>query len=490
MKFDYVIVGAGLTGCVVAEQLSKFENKKILIIEKRNHIAGNCYDFRNENNIIIHKYGPHIFHTNNKKVWKYLSQFTEWEKYQHRVQAHIDGMLVPVPFNINSIHKCFPMTVAREIELALIKKYRYGAKISILELRKEDNELLRILADYVYDKVFLGYTVKQWDFRPEELDESVTARIPVFVSRDDRYFQDKYQGIPKLGYTKMIKRMINKPNIQLLLNTDFGTVKNDLQYEKLIFTGMLDEYFNFEYGKLPYRSLRFEFETVDLPPIANSKDLRKAADELLNDIYNIRQVSSEVFNDSKSLREIYNTLINISSKLTDASSESSGYTKVLIERVDELLKIASGLLNEAKMLFDDSDELLKISNEMLMKITDIRIKPSRYQPVAQVNYPNEYDYTRITEFIHFYFPYYYQNQSAIAREYPIPFNHGANEIPYYPIPKKENNELADKYKELAKELENVHFVGRLADYKYYNMDQIIERALGACRIINREQGQT
>ena len=375
MKFDYIIVGAGLSGCVIAEQLAKSENKKILIIEKRNHIAGNCYDFRDENNILIHKYGPHIFHTNNEKVWNYISQFTEWENYQHQVLGSVDGMLIPIPFNINSINKCFPKSMSKKIEAKLLEKYQYETKIPILQLMKENDDLLKTFADFIYNKIFLGYTVKQWNLKPEELDKSVTARIPVFISRDNRYFQDKYQGIPKFGYTKIIENMIDKPNIHLLLNTNFFDIKNELQYDKLIFTGMLDEYFNYEYGKLPYRSLRFEFETIELSP-----------------------------------------------------------------------------------------------------------KFNHYQQVAQVNYPNEYDFTRITEFIHFK-QYFYNksynknyNKSVIAKEYPIPYTNN-NEIPYYPIPQKENNELANKYKNLTKSLKNIIFLGRLADYSYYNMDQTIERAL-------------
>jgi len=370
MKFDYIIVGAGLSGCVVAEQLSKSENKKILIVEKRNHIAGNCYDFRDENNILIHKYGPHIFHTNNEKVWNYLSEFTEWEKYQHRVLANIDGILTPVPFNLNSIHKCFPATVAQKLETKLIEKYQYGTKIPILQLKKENDELLKMLADFIYEKVFLNYTVKQWNLKPEELDETVTARIPVFISRDDRYFQDKYQGIPKLGYSKLVEKMIDKPNIHLLLNTDFFAIKNDLQYEKLIFTGKIDEYFAFEFGKLPYRSLLFEFEKFELPNFQKN-----------------------------------------------------------------------------------------------------------YQTVAQINYPNEYNFTRITEFIHFFAHQNFHNKTVIAREFPTSYSGNSNEIPYYPIPQKANNELAEKYKNCAKELSDVVFLGRLADYKYYNMDQVVERAL-------------
>ena len=372
MKFDYIIVGAGISCCVVAEQLAKAENKKILIIEKRNHIAGNCYDFRDENNILVHKYGPHIFHTNSEEVWKYLSQFTEWENYQHRVLANVDGILVPVPFNLNSIYKCFPKLLAENLEKKLLEKYKYGEKIPILQLKKENDDLLKMLADFIYSKVFLGYTVKQWDLKPEDLDESVTARIPVFISRDDRYFQDKYQGIPKQGYTKLVEKMLARPNIHLLLNTDFFAFKNELQYEKLIFTGMLDEFFNFDLGKLPYRSLRFEF--------------------------------------------------------------------------------AEFALNSAK----------------------------NFQPVAQVNYPCEYDFTRITEFIHF-FEHQTHSKTVIAKEYPTPFNNGFDEIPYYPIPRKENFELAAKYKNLAKELPNTIFLGRLADYSYYNMDQAIARALEVSR---------
>jgi UDP-galactopyranose mutase len=370
MKFDYVIVGAGISGCVCAEQLAQQESKQILIIEKRNHIAGNCYDFRDENNILIHKYGPHIFHTNNNNVWKYLSNFTDWELYQHRVLGLIDGMNVPIPFNLNSIHKCFSANLANKIETELLEKFEYGEKIPILKLRQENSPLLKMLADYIYEKVFLGYTIKQWGMEPEELAWSVTSRIPVFISNDDRYFQDKYQGIPKLGYTKLVENLIDRPNIHLLLNTDFNKIKDELEYERLIYTGMIDEFFEYEFGKLPYRSLRFDFEKFDLP-------------------------------------------------------------------------------NEQRY----------------------------FQPVSQMNYPSNYDYTRITEFSHFFKNKNFYNKTVIAKEYPMPYTHCPNEIPYYPIPQKQNSKIYDKYVALTKGTEYIIFLGRLADYSYYNMDQAIARAL-------------
>jgi UDP-galactopyranose mutase len=385
MYFDYVIVGAGFSGCVVAEQIAsqlienesknvrknkKIAQKRILIIEKRNHIGGNCFDFRDENGILIHKYGPHIFHTNNEKVWNYLSQFSDFEKYEHRVLGNIDGNLVPIPFNLNSIYKCFPKKFAENLETKLLEKYELGTKIPILNLRNEDDNDLKFLADFIYKKVFLNYTIKQWNLTPEQLDESVTSRIPFFISRDDRYFQDKYQGIPKKGYTELLQKMIEKPNIHVLLNTDFFAIKKELKYEKLIFTGMIDEFFDFEFGKLPYRSLNFEFETLDF----NQKSCNK------------------------------------------------------------------------------------------------------FQPVAQVNYPNEFDFTRITEFSHFFANQNF-SKTVIAKEFPISYNHNSCETPYYPIPQKKNAELFQKFRKKAAELKKTIFLGRLADYSYYNMDQAILRAL-------------
>ena len=360
MKYDFIIVGAGLAGCILAERIATQLDKKVLIIDRRNHIGGNCYDFKEESGILIHKYGPHIFHTNNKKVWDYLSAFTEWDIYFHKVLGVLEGKKVPVPFNLNSIESVFPGNLAGILEEKLLNKYGYGMKIPILKLMENDDADLNFLANYIYKNIFLGYTVKQWGLKPEELDYSVTSRIPVFISKDDRYFQDSYQGIPKKGYTNMVTNMLNHKNIEIILNEDYKNIKKSVSYDKVIFTGPIDEFFDYSFGELPYRSLSFKFDTFN---------------------------------------------------------------------------------------------------------TDF------FQETAQVNYPNNYDFTRITEFKHFY--KFYKNEfSTIGYEYPEEFKKGVNE-PYYPIPKKENDDLYKKYYDETLKLEGkVWFVGRLAEYKYYNMDQI------------------
>ena len=362
MKFDFLIVGAGFSGAVLAERIASQLNKKVLIIDKRDHIGGNAFDEPDKNGILVHKYGPHIFHTQSSKPYDYLSQFTEWHKYEHRVLGSVDGELIPIPFNFDSLHQCFPKEFADKLEEKLISKFGEGIKIPILKLKEDKDEDIRILADYIYNKVFSNYTKKQWGMTPEELDPSVSSRIPVMLGRDDRYFQDEYQQLPSKGYTEVFKKMLNHPNITLRLNTEFKSLQ-EVEYDYLIYTGAIDEYFNYEFGALPYRSLRFQFENV-------------------------------------------------------AQTE--------------------------------------------------------FQPVSQVNYPNEHDFTRITEFKHFL------NQkreaTTIAYEYPEQFEEGKNER-FYPIPQKPNQELYEKYKEKANTLPNVFFAGRLAEYKYYNMNEIIAVAL-------------
>jgi len=376
--FNYIIVGSGFAGSVIAERIANILNQRVLIIEKRNHIGGNCYDYFDEKGILVHKYGPHIFHTNLKYVWDYASQFTGWYFYQHKVLGLIDGKKVPIPFNLNSLYELIPLKLANLLEEKLISKFGYGKKVSILRLRETEDADLKLLSDLIYEKVFLNYTLKQWGVRPEELDSSVMERVPIYISRDNRYFQDKYQGIPKEGYHKLFERMLSHPNIKLLLNTDFKEVI-DIDYEerkiyflgkefkgKLIFTGPIDEFFNYEYGELHYRSLKFEFNTI-----------------------------------------------------------SQEY----------------------------------------------------YQEVGVVNYPNEYEFTRITEFK--YLTGQKSDFTTIAIEYPQIYDRDQQDrnIPFYPIPKEENVNLYEKYKEKAKNFKNVVFTGRLGEYRYYNMDEVIKRGL-------------
>jgi len=261
--FDYIIIGAGFVGSVLAERIANKLNKKVLIIEKRNHIGGNCYDFKDENGIIVHKYGPHIFHTNYKEVWDYLSQFTEWIPYQHKVLGFIDGKFVPIPFNLNSLYELMPLKLAERLEEKLINNFGYNKKVPILELRKTKDKDLKFLADFIYEKVFLHYTEKQWGIKPEEMDPLVTARVPVVISRDDRYFQDKYQGIPKDGYTKLFERMLENKNIEIQLNTDFKKIKDKIKYDIMFYTGPIDEFFDYKFGKLNYRYLKISFKTLN-----------------------------------------------------------------------------------------------------------------------------------------------------------------------------------------------------------------------------------
>lgn len=366
MKVDWLIVGAGFTGCTLAERIASQLGKKVLLVDRRPHIGGNAYDHYDDHGVLVHKYGPHIFHTNSRKVWEYLSQFTEWRPYYHRVLASIEGQLVPLPFNLNAIHLLFPRRMAERLEEKLIGTYGYGTKIPILRLREEQDAELRFLADYVYKYVFEGYTLKQWGMRPEELDGSVTARVPILISRDDRYFQDTYQAMPKYGYTRMFEKMISHPNISVLLNADWKEIEGHISFDFLVFTGPIDEFFDYLHGELAYRSLRFSFEYV-------------------YDVLN-----------------------------------------------------------------------------------------SHVQPVGTINYPNEHTFTRITEFKHLTGQHHIG--STLAIEYPETYIPSENE-PYYPVLKKENQEKYDLYRREASKLKNVIFAGRLGEYRYYNMDQAVARAL-------------
>lgn len=363
-KVKNLIVGCGLSGIVLAERLASQKHEEVLIIDRRNHIGGNIFDYKDkETGITVHQYGPHVFHTNSKEVWDYLSRFTEWHRFMYRVKAVMDGIEVNIPFNLDSLHKVFPKSLADKLEVKLIEKFGFNKKVPILELRQSNDKDLEFLAEYVYQKVFLGYTVKQWGVKPEDLDASVSGRVPVYISRDERYFQDKYQAIPQDGYTAMVKNILNNPLIKVELNTDFNQIRGEIEYDRLFFSGAIDEYFNYEFGRLPYRSLDIVFKTHN--------------------------------------REY----------------------------------LQSG---------------------------------------PQMNYPENYDYTRSVEYK------YYLDEKAdktiVSYEYSCPYEEGKNER-YYPIPDKANQDLYNRYIEKAKALKNVWFVGRLGDYKYYNMDQTVKRAL-------------
>lgn len=271
-EIDYIIVGCGLAGIIMAERITKKLGKKVLIIEQRNHIGGNCYDYYDEYGILTHKYGPHIFHTNYKEVVDYLSEYTDWHIYQFQARVVIDGKLTNIPFNLNTMKDILDEDLYKRLSSKLIKFFGYDTVVPILKLRETDDEEIKWLAEYIYEKVYLNYMKKQWEVKPEELDASVTERVPVYISRDNRYFKDRYQMMPKNGYTEMFKKMLNHKDIHLMLNTNaFDLLELDKDRKeikflgekfegKVIYTGEIDVLFDSCYGDLPYRSLRFEYE--------------------------------------------------------------------------------------------------------------------------------------------------------------------------------------------------------------------------------------
>ncbi|MCU0544528.1 MAG: UDP-galactopyranose mutase [Oscillatoriaceae cyanobacterium Prado104] len=353
--FDYLIVGAGFAGSVIAERLASQAGKKVLIIDTRNHIGGNAYDCYDNHGILIHKYGPHIFHTNSRQVFEYLSQFTEWRPYEHRVLASVDGQLLPIPINLNTVNKLYGLNLTSfEVE-------DFFAKVAepMNYIRTSEDVVVSKVGRELYEKFFRNYTRKQWGMDPSELDKSVIARVPTRTNRDDRYFTDTYQAMPLHGYTRMFEKMLSHPNIKVMLNTDYREIEGLIPYGEMIYTGPVDAYFNNCYGKLPYRSLEFKHET----------------------------------------------------------------------------------LNAAV-----------------------------HQAAPVVNYPNEHLYTRCTEFK--YLTGQEHQKTSVVYEYPQ-----AEGDPYYPVPRPENAEIYKKYKALADATLGVYFVGRLATYRYYNMDQVVAQAL-------------
>jgi len=257
--FDYLIVGAGFAGSVLAERLATEANQKVLIIDQRDHIGGNAFDYFNKDGILIHKYGPHIFHTNSRKVFDYLSKFTAWRPYEHRVLASVDGQLVPMPINLNTINKLYGLNLnATELEGFFESKAEKKDRIATSE-----DVVVSKVGRELYEKFFKNYTRKQWDLDPSELDASVTARVPTRTNRDDRYFTDTYQAMPLYGYTRMFQRMLSHPNIKTMLNTDYREIADVIPFKNVIYTGPIDSYFNYCYGRLPYRSIEFKFETHD-----------------------------------------------------------------------------------------------------------------------------------------------------------------------------------------------------------------------------------
>ncbi len=373
MDYDYIIVGAGFAGAVLAERIATQLDKKVLILERRSHVGGNCYDEVDESGVLIHTYGPHLFHTDNKKVYDYLSQFTSWRNYVHEVVAEVDGQMIPLPFNINTLYMVFEHEKATTLEEKLVATFGVEQKVPVLELLKAKDKDLQELGQYVYDKIFVNYTAKQWGKKPEEIDGAVTARVPVLTSRDNRYFSDQYQCLPENGYGELFNKMLSHDNITLKLSTDALAllkvegqsvlVDGKLFNGKLIYTGMIDELLDNKFSPLPYRSLDLQFETLE-----------------------------QVF----------------------------------------------------------------------------------YQEHAVINYPNEYDFTRITEFKHLHPTS--SPKTTILREYPQPYKRGTN-TPYYPLFTDENKMNYQHYADYAATIDNLILVGRLAEYKYYDMDDIVARVL-------------
>ena len=359
--FDWLIVGAGFAGSVLAERLATQRGERVLVIDRRPHIGGNAYDRYDDNGVLMHQYGPHIFHTNSEMIFKHLSQFTEWRKYEHRVLGKVDGMEVPIPINLDTVNKLYGLNLTSD-ELEGWFKSRAE---HVDEIKTSEDVVVSVVGRELYEKFFQGYTRKQWGMDPSELDKSVTARVPTRTNRDDRYFTDEYQYMPAHGYTRMFENMLKHPNIKVMTQTDFAEVRDTIPYKRLIFTGPVDEYFDFRYGKLPYRSLQFKHVTLD------------------------------------------------------------------------------------------QEQAL---------------------PVGTVNYPQTEDYTRISEYKHMTGQVH--PKTTITYEYP-----SAVGDPYYPIPKAENQALFKKYEALAMATPNVWFVGRLATYRYYNMDQVTGQALATFRHI-------
>lgn len=371
--FDSVIIGAGVAGCVAARELAE-AGREVLVLEQREHIGGNCYDELDEHGILIHKYGPHIFHTREPRAYDYLSRFTKWYAFGHEVVANVHGTLIPVPFNLNTLHMVYDKEKADELEKKLIEAFGMESRVPILKLRQHSDPDIRQIADYVYENIFLHYTMKQWGQTPEEIDPAVTERVPVLISYDNRYFQEPYQGMPLDGYTPMFKAMLDHPGIRVMTGVDART---RLSFEgeqvffdgkafegEVIYTGPLDELFDCRFGRLPYRSLHFDFE--------------------------------------------------------------------YLEQED-------------------------------------------YQGHSVVNYTVSEDFTRITEFK--YLTGQKASGTTIVREYPFAYTGAKGEIPYYSIANEENQKLYERYKELLDKIPNVYLLGRLAEYKYYNIDAMVLRAL-------------
>lgn len=353
MKTDVTVVGAGIAGVVIARRLAEEKNQRVLVLERRSHIGGQCYDYRDERGILIHRYGPHIFHTNSKKVWDYLSQYTLWHDYQHRVLVYVDGRLVPMPICLETVNGLFNTNYTS----LTLSQYFDSVKTCPERIENVKDAVESQVGPALYRAIFQNYTTKQWGISPESLPPEISARIPIRTNRDDRYFVDRYQAVPKDGYTRMIENILDHPNIRVMLQADYNDLRGEIECDQVYYSGPIDEFHGYRYGRLPYRCVSFKLETHDVP---------------------------------------------------------------------------------------------------------------FYQPVAVVNYPNDYDYTRITEFKHFL-----PNQSdstVIAKEFP-----SSEGDPSYPIPLEENKALYERYARI--ESPGVRFIGRLGQYRYLNMDKVVEEIL-------------
>ena len=385
--YDCLVIGAGFAGAVAARELAERGGRRVLVLERRDHIGGNAYDLPDQAGVLIHQYGPHIFHTSNRRVFDYLSRFTRWRDYQHRVVANVHGTEMPVPFNLTSLELAFGKEKAAELEQKLIAAYGAEKKVTILELRQNTDPDIAALADYVYENVFLHYTMKQWDQSPEEIDPNTTARVPVFLSRDDRYFQDPWQGMPLEGYTPLFRRMLDHPNITVELGVDARTRltlgERGIELDgapftgPVIYSGAVDELFDCRFGRLPYRTLEFRFETYPV---------------------------------------------------------------------------------------------------------------DFWQSHGTVNYTVSEEWTRITEF-KYLTGQELPGRTTIAKEISHAYTGAPEETPYYAIISPENNALYQRYRALAAGYGNLHLLGRLAEYKYYNMDAIVARALELCDGLIRKEGE-
>jgi UDP-galactopyranose mutase len=366
--FDYLIVGAGFAGAVLAERLASQASAKVLICDKRAHIGGNAFDYYNEHGVLVHKYGPHIFHTNSPRIFEYLSRFTFWRHYEHRVLASVEGKLLPFPINIDTVNRLYGLSM----DAAQTAAYFRRVAVPIAQCRTSEEAVVSKVGRDLYEKFFKNYTRKQWGLDPSELDAAVAARVPARTDHDDRYFTDEFQAMPLSGYTRLFENMLDHPNITIQLGTDYRDVAREAAYREMIYSGPVDSFYDFRYGKLPYRSIDFRIETHDV---------------------------------------------------------------------------------------------------------------QCFQPAAVVNYPNEHEYTRITEFK--YLTGQAHDKTSIAYEYPT-----SSGEPYYPVPRAGNADLYRKYKQLADATPNVRFVGRLGTYRYYNMDQVIGQALMLFEQIAAERTST